>query len=488
MNEVRHPPGGPAGSLYPDATIAELAPLIASGALRAEELLDACLDRIDRHDRAGLALHALISRNPNARAEARALDASQLRHGARGPLHGIPLVVKDNIDMLPLPTTSGCMALAAAVPLRTAPIVTALRQAGAVIVAKANMSELSLEIRSRSSVAGDVRNPFRRSATAGGSSGGTAAAIAAGFALAGLGTDTGGSVRIPAAFNGLAGLRPTHGRFDMRGIAPLAPSADAVGPMAKSVADLAVLAAVMNPAIQPSGRALGGARIGVLRQAFGVDRDIAGAVEAALAALRDADAVLCDPLTLPDAALPVSDCYAVDGEFAPAFDRYLSENFARGAVPLSLADIVRSGRHLADHDEKLRRYAALPTPADDARQRALAAHRAVLCRALDRVFARGTLAALAYPSSAVIPDSLDNPRSGWAAELAAWSGRPALTLPVGLSASGIPIGLEFLGRHDGEGELLDLGMAVEHLLGRRYLPSLTLPGGHAPSGPAFPAA
>lgn len=487
-DDVRHPSPGAVGGPYPDATIAELAPLIAAGTLRAEDLLDACLERIDCHDRAGLALHALISRNPNARADARALDVSRPLHGVKGPLHGIPLVIKDNIDMLPLPTTSGCVALAAAVPKRTAPIVTALRQAGAVIVAKTNMSELSLEIRSRSSIAGDVRNPFRRFVTAGGSSGGTAAAIAAGFALAGLGTDTGGSIRIPAAFNGLAALRPTQSRFAMRGIAPLAPSADTVGPMAKSVADLAVLAAVMDPTIRPPGRGLGGVRIGVLRQAFGGDPDIAQAIEAALGAAGDAGAALCDPLDLPHAALPINDCYAVDREFAPAFDRYLSENFAAHSVPASFADIARSGMHLADHRAKLRRYAALPTPADDARQRALTAHRNVLCRALDQSFADGKLVALAYPSSMIIPDSLDNPRSGWAAELAAWSGRPALTLPVGLSATGVPIGLEFLGRHDGEGDLLDLGMAVERLLGRRYRPVLTTPHGHAPNGPASPAA
>ncbi len=373
------------------------------------------------------------------------MDRERARGRLRGPLHGVPMVLKDNIDMAGLPTTSGCRALAGAMPHGDAEQTRRLRQAGAIIVGKTNLSEFSFEIRSRSSLGGDVLNPFAKGVTAGGSSGGTAAAVAAGFAVAGLGTDTGGSIRTPAAFNGLVGLRPTQGLIDRRGTAPLAPSTDTVGPMARSVDDLTRLLGVMTatPAMPPGAR-LGGARIGVARQAFGEDEEIHGAMQNALRVMADSAAILVDPIRLPSHVLPAGRPHVVDWEFRGAFDAYLASNFVAGTAPASLADLLAQGTYLPDYQEAMERRMAVASLESEVYQAIIGHHRALRAAILGEMHAHA-LDALVYPTSAVVPHSLENPRGGWAPELAACSGLPALTLPVGQARSGVPIGLEFLG-------------------------------------------
>ncbi len=222
------------------ATIDELQRRLNAGETSAEGLCEMFMRTIDAVDPAISAVRCL---NP------RALDQARLADGApepqRGPLHGVPILLKDNIDVAGLPTTSGCLALAHAMPKGDAAVVRALKAAGAIILGKTNLSEFSFEIRSRSSIGGDVLNPFNLGVTAGGSSGGAAAAVAAGFAPAAIGTDTGGSIRTPAAYNGLIGLRPTWGRIDMAGVAPLAPSTDTVGVLARTVPDARLLLGVL---------------------------------------------------------------------------------------------------------------------------------------------------------------------------------------------------------------------------------------------------
>ncbi|KAH2875709.1 hypothetical protein KXV75_000469, partial [Aspergillus fumigatus] len=174
--------------------------------------LAACLARIEVEDNRW---HAMLSLNPTAEAEATRSDLEASLHGKSGLLHGFILAVKDNIDIAGMATTSGCRALANAMPFDDAPVVQRLRKAGALVIGKTNLSEFSFEIRSRSSLGGDVLCPFAPHATAGGSSGGSAVAVACGFADGALGTDTGGSIRIPAACNGLVGFRPAHGALPM---------------------------------------------------------------------------------------------------------------------------------------------------------------------------------------------------------------------------------------------------------------------------------
>ena len=452
------------------STITALAPQIAGSSISAAALVEQCFASIAADDRQGASLHAIISLNPDAVVQAHALDLLREATGVRGPLHGIPLVIKDNIDLYGLPTTSGCEALGEAMPRVDALQVERLRNAGAVIVGKTNMAELSFEIRSRSSVAGDVCNPFNTTVTAGGSSGGTAAAIAAGFACAGLGTDTGGSIRIPAAYCGLVGFRPSWGIADMTGIAPLAPSADTVGPIARSVADAALLFAVMTGSrdVSPAGR-IRPRRIGVLRQLFGACPEIGAAGRLALELLGSAGFDIVDPVVLPEQLLPDSSVDLVDYEFTAAFDAYLATNFTDGA-PASVAELYASGRFLSDYDATLRRR-SFP-PADLRPHARLQARRARLRRAIDDILHAQRLDALFYPTSAVVPAGLGNPAGGLAPELAAWTGLPALTLPVGQASNRVPIGYELLGNDDWL--LLDLAAEVEAVIGCRLYPNSDL--------------
>ncbi|MDE2296030.1 MAG: amidase [Gammaproteobacteria bacterium] len=463
------------------ATLGDLVSRIARGELTAEGLLTACLERIAANDTAGAGLHAFVTLNPDAGAAAIQLDAERRKGRSRGPLHGIPLVVKDNIDVGGLPTSSGNPALLRAVATRDAAVVARLRAAGAIIVGKTNLSEFSFEIRSRSSVRGDVRNPFDPRVTAGGSSGGTAAAVAAGFAVAGLGTDTGGSIRVPAAYTGLVGIRPTHGSVDTTGVAPLAPSTDTVGPIARCVEDAALLLRTIArtpgavgeaPAGREASAVLKGTRIGVLRQAFGTDSAITAAMDRTLDRLRREGVRLDDPIELPAAVVPVNRAsHVVDWEFRPAFDRYLRENFRAGSVPTSLAEIVERDEFLPEYREVLRRRVAIESLDDPVYREILAFHQA-LARQLDAMVGERGVEAIVYPTSMVLPSSFDNPAGGWAPELAACSGRPAITIPIGVCAEGLPIGLELLGARHGERRLLSLARAVESISDARPIAPL----------------
>lgn len=436
----------------PAGTISAIAPRLSRGEITAAALLDQCLAAIEACDGR---LHAMLALNSSARAEAEAADRAITAGGYLGPLHGIPLVIKDNIDMAGLPTTSGCVGLREAIPYRDADQVARLRAAGAIIVGKTNLSEFSFEIRSRSSLGGDVLHPLDHRVTPGGSSGGTAVAISAGFALAGLGTDTGGSIRVPAAYTGLVGFRPAHGVLSMRGIAPLAPSTDTVGTMARSVEDVAILLAAMGVETgPPPERPL---RVGILRQAFGPHAAIAAAAGQAIARLAAAGAVIIDPVALNEGMLPLGGEHIVDAEFADAFDRYLAANFISGTAPGSLAALIASGAHLPEYREGLQ--SRLDRKGGSTRA-ILDSHRQ-LTEALAGLIARERLDALLFPTSQVVPDSLDNPKGGWAPELAARSGWPALSVPSGGIVSRLPVGVELLGPPGHEPALFALARLVE---------------------------
>ncbi len=465
-------------SIAATATVVELASRIARGEVTAERLLTDCLTGIEANDSGGAGLHALIMLSPDARAVATALD-EELRQGrSRGPLHGIPVVVKDNIDVFGIPTSSGNRGLQRSVAARDAPVVAQLRAAGAIIVGKTNLSEFSFEIRSRSSLRGDVRNPFDLGVTAGGSSGGTAAAVAAGFAIAGLGTDTGGSIRVPAAYTGLVGVRPTHGTVDLTGVAPLAPSTDTMGPIARCVDDAAMLLRVIaRTGREWSGElgardvhdALQGSRVGVFRQAYGADSSIIAAMDRTIDRLRQAGVRVIDPVELPPGALPVDRAsHVVDWEFRPAFDRYLRENFRAGDAPASLAALFERGEFLPEYRDVMRKRIAIESIDHPIYREIIAFHRA-LGEHLDALFRDLKLDAIAYPTSMVLPSSFDNPAGGWAPELAACSGRPAITFPVGISPRGLPIGFELLGAVHGEQDLIRLARGVESISDPRPL-------------------
>jgi len=227
------------------ATIADINVAFDAGTLTAEKLVQMCLARIAAFDRKGPALHAVIALNPKALEQARALDAERKAKGRRSPLHGIPVVLKDNYDTFDLPTTGGSVLLEGSIPPKDAFVVKKLRDGGAIILAKVNMSEFA-SAGAYSSLGGQSLNPHDLTRSPSGSSGGTGVAIAAAYAPIGMGTDTGGSIRGPSTSNGIVGLKPTHGLLSRSGIIPLALSFDTGGPMARSVYDVAVALGIMT--------------------------------------------------------------------------------------------------------------------------------------------------------------------------------------------------------------------------------------------------
>ncbi len=231
-----------------EATIPEIQSAMEEGRVTSVQLVDLYLARIEAYDQKGPALNSILRINPNARSVAEGLDRERAESGARGPLHGIPMILKDNYDTVDMPTTAGSIALAGLVPHDDGFQVRKLREAGAIVLAKANMHELARGITSISSLGGQTRTPYDPSRNPGGSSGGTGASVAASFAAVGIGSDTCGSIRIPSAHHNLVGLRPTKGLSSIDGIIPLSHTQDTGGPLARSVVDLAiVLDATVGP-------------------------------------------------------------------------------------------------------------------------------------------------------------------------------------------------------------------------------------------------
>ena len=287
-----------------DASVAELQSAMTAGKLTSEKLTSLFLARIEAYEKAGPKLHAIITLNAKALAEARALDAERKAGKVRGPLHGIPILLKDNIDTADLPTTGGFYALRDSFPPQDAEQTRRLLAAGCVIIAKANLSEFASGA-AISTLGGQILNPHATDRTPSGSSGGTGAGIAAGFAVFGLGTDTGGSIRGPSSSNGIVGLKPTLGLNGRGGIIPLSLALDTVGPMARHVADLA---AALNVMAGPDPRdaataanaghippdytaalqadSLKGARLGLLRDFMKQDSGVDAVIESAVAILR----------------------------------------------------------------------------------------------------------------------------------------------------------------------------------------------------------
>ena len=293
---------------------------MTAGRTTARDIAAAHLARITAYDKQGPTINALIALNPRALEDADALDRERRERGPRGPLHGIPLVIKDNYETADMPTTGGSVALAGFRPGRDAVQVAKLRAAGAVILGKTNLHELAAGIITISSLGGQTRNPYDLARTPGGSSGGTAAAVAASFAMGGMASDTCGSIRIPAANNNLFGLRGTLGLSSRTGIIPLSHTQDIGGPLARTVTDLALLldATVGDDpadAITAGGRdrrpesfrdglsagALKGTRIGVLKNLFGAapeDAEVSGIVRKALDEMKAQGAEIVE-ITIP---------------------------------------------------------------------------------------------------------------------------------------------------------------------------------------------
>jgi Asp-tRNA(Asn)/Glu-tRNA(Gln) amidotransferase A subunit family amidase len=482
-----------AGFDVTEKSIAELQDAITRGAVTSRQLVDGYLARIEAYDQAGPALNAFISLNPRALETADALDRERRERGPRGLLHGIPIVVKDNYDTADMPTTGSSIALATHQPAGDAFQVQRLREAGAIIIGKTNLHELAAGILTVSSLGGQTRNPYDPTRNPGGSSGGTGAAVAASFAAAGMGTDTCGSIRIPAAHNNLVGLRPTMGLSSRAGVIPLALTQDVAGPLGRSVADVAVMldATVGYDPRDPvteagrdrvpasyvaalEGATLRGVRIGVLRALFGnaeADAEFAGLVRGALERMRAAGAEVVE-VEIPDLSDLQRGSSVIDYEFKFDLTDYLA---AAPAPPVrSLGEILERGLHHAALTSTFRRRNAVESR-DSEPYRAALARRDALRQAVLAAMETHGVATLAYPTMRRRAARIGESQSGSTCQLSAATALPALAMPAAFADDGLPVGLELLGQPFAEVELLRIAAAFEQLGAVRRPPPTTPP-------------
>ena len=435
--------------------IAALQAAMGAGRLTAVDLVRAYQARIAAYDQAGPALNALIGLNPQAAGEAAWRDAERRAGVVRGPLHGVPLLFKDNIDAIGMPATAGSRALARRLPRQDADVVRRLREAGAIVLGKTTLHELACGITNVSSMSGRTRNAYHATRVPGGSSGGSAVAVASSFAAAAIGSDTSGSIRIPAAFNQVLGLRPTAGRCSTAGVVPLSPTLDTVGPMARCVDDLEILWSVMaggedgDAASQPKRSNW---RIGTVNALFGdgaAQREVSAHVQAALARWQAAGAsVRQAQLGIDDTRLSAANVTGY--EFRDALAQCLRD---AGLPVRSLGDILDGAYPHPEVMTVLRERNAMQDPDGSARQATLARAAAIRAEAL-AAMASGDFDMLAYPSVRGGPVQLGEAQTGGNGLLASVTGLPALSLPIGFTPSGIPVGLELLGAAGSEARLL----------------------------------
>ena len=482
-----------------DATIPQLQKAMRTGRITAVELVDFHLARIAAYDDAGPALHALISINPHARDEAATLDAERAASGPRGPLHGIPVVVKDNIDTAEMPTTAGNLVLEHFRPAEDAFQVRMLRRAGAIVLAKTNLPEFASSWETWSPVGGQTLNPYDTSRSPGGSSGGTAVAVTANFAVAGLGTDTCGSNRLPAGLNNLYSLRPTRGLSSRAGVVPYSATADEVGPMARSIIDLATMldaTAGRDPAdpttvqvrtdfvaaVDADG--LEGRRVGVLdlRQLgdpIDYRRDLGGRWQGALEELE------ANGVELVDVTLPGPHGHDVMAELLDEFPYALADYLA--AEPT--APRRAFGRIMATLDTGVLPDDQDPSgiepqdskPLTKAYRRALH-ERTSLRHHVENLMDDHDLDALVYPVSSTAALPIDHPDGAGHSDcaLAAVAGLPALAVPAGFTSDGLPVGIELVGRAFDEATLIALAAGYEAHTDHRRPPGAAPPLDTAP--------
>ena len=481
-----------------EASITDLQRAMADGRATSVQLVEAYLARIAAYENDGPALNAMIRLHPSARADAARMDDERRRGQVRGPLHGIPIILKDNFDTRDLATTGGSLALAGNIPTADATVVRRLRDAGAVIIGKSNLHELAAGIVTVSSLGGQTRNPYDPRRNPGGSSGGTGAAIAASFATVGWGSDTCGSIRIPCAFANLVGLRPTQGMVSGAGIIPLSHTQDIAGPLARTVTDLAIaLDATVGPdSADPGTRvldgrtlprfsdslsatALRGARLGILMNYMSdTDSEIADTVRAATRAMRAAGAEIIE-VDIPEFAGLMANSTVIPHEFKFDLMDYLVAHPAAGVG--SLREILDRGLYhdaLKQTFERREAVASRVTPA----YRGALAKRTVIRDRIVAVMDSLRLDALVYPTVRRKPAFVGEAQVGGNCGLAAQSGLPALSAPAGFGNDGLPIGIELLGRPWADARLVALAYAFEQQGSRRRAPPTTpaLVNGRAP--------
>jgi amidase len=473
-------------------TLPELSDALIRREITSVELTQAYLDRIAAIDKAGPRLQSILTVNPDALAQAAASDARRAKGQVRSPIDGIPVLLKDNIESAdPVPTTAGSLALKDNITGRDSPLVAGLRDQGAIILGKTNLSQWA-NFRSNqslsgwSSVGGQVRNPHMLDRNPCGSSSGTGAAVAASLAAGGIGTETNGSIICPSNVNGLVGFKPTVGLIPQDGIVPISPSQDTAGPMERTVLGAAFLLDAMVPGetqftTQLSTDALKGVRVGVLRTAQGSNPDIIARFEAALEVIQGQGAELVE---IPQ--------YDVSPEFWPAsllvleYEFKASLNAYLAAAPpavttRTLAEVIAFNKdHAAEElalfgQDLFEASNALGPLTDEAYTKALAlVQSATRANGIDKLLADHNVTVLVAPSGPVAPrvDPVNGDvwpewaGAGWAAAVA---GYPNLTVPMG-DVHGVPVGISFMGGKGADTAILGYGYAYEQASGIRLMP------------------
>ncbi len=490
-----------------ETTIAQVHAAFKAKTLTCHALVAKYLARIDAYDKKGPAINAIVTLNPNALAVADSLDKRFAKEGLVGPLHCVPMIVKDNFETKDLQTTAGSLALKGWIPTQDATMVARIRAAGAIVLAKSNMAEWAFSPLEtvNSILPGYTKNPYALDRVTAGSSGGTAAAVAANEGESGLGSDTGNSIRGPSGHNLLVGIRSTMGLTSRAGVVPLSNSADIAGPMARTVADAVEIFNVVageDPAdpvtaaardhreadyrkfVVPGG--LKGARIGVLHQAYErndreghatQDSEVVAVFMKAVDDLKKAGAVIVDP-----AGLDSLDALQRSGgggcnPFKYDLERYLA---ARGAnAPIkTLDEVIRSGKYHPSIQVRLQAAQAVTTPPEDspgckAREVMRARFRIAVNAMMDSLH----LDALVYPTWSNPPrliGDMNTPAGDNSQLFSPTTGFPAINVPMGFTRNNtLPAGMTFFGRAWSEGKLITLAYGYEQATKHRRAPAST---------------
>jgi amidase len=492
-----------------EETVAGLQEAMTSGRLTAGAIAERYLARINEVDKAGPAINSVIETNPDALAIADALDRERKANGPRGPLHGIPILLKDNINTADkMKTSAGSLALAESIALRDAFLVERLRAAGAVLLGKTNLSEWA-NFRGDDSSSGwsarggQTRNPYALDRNPCGSSSGSGAAVAANLCAVAVGTETDGSIVCPSGINGIVGIKPTVGLVSRSGVIPISATQDTAGPMTRSVTDAAALLtalagvdpqdAATASSRRPSATAaavdyrvflkadgLKGARIGVARKSFGVRGDVTKLFEAAVAEMKSHGAIVIDPADIPNATkFGGAEELVLLYEFKAGLNAYLA-TLAPGVSTRTLAALIEFNEAHRDRELpffgqelfiKAEKKGPLTTPEYlQARRKCRQLSRTL---GLDDVMRRHRLDAIVAPTNGPswVTDHVNGDRfTGGSSSPAAVSGYPSITVPMG-HLRGLPVGISFIGRAWSEPTLITLAYAFEQTTKARRPPT-----------------
>jgi len=488
-----------------EATLLDLQAAMRSGEITSERLVVLYLERIDKLDKQGPAVNSILEINPEALAIAKAMDDESRQKSSRGILHGIPVVIKANIDTADqMTTTAGSLALAGSRPLRDAFIAEKLRKAGAVILGKANLSEWANFRSTRSSSGwssqgGQTKNPYALDRNPGGSSAGSAAAVAANLCAVSIGTETDGSIMCPASLCGIVGIKPTVGLVSRSGIIPIAHSQDTAGPMARTVSDAAIFLGILtgvdqrDPATAESKEkaltdytsfldknGLNGARIGVARKSFGFHEKVDRLMEEAISVMKARGAVIVDPAEIePEERYGDAEFEVLLYEFKADLNAYLA-TLGPNCPVHTLKDIIAFNE---EHRQEVMPYfeqeiflmaEKKDSLSSEEYQKALEkCRRLSRTEGIDKTLEEHDLDAVVVPTDgpAWVTDLVNGDHYlGGSSQAAAVAGYPSITVPAG-DVFGLPVGISFIGGAYQEGKLIKLAYSYEQASRHRYAPS-----------------